>query len=92
VKATPATPATLATIQPVIAHMRARTYDAHRFLLSQASLASQSPLADEAAERAARQAEPLLPAPGTAERERMDRRHAEMIGGLLAAYRMRPAS
>ena len=46
--------------------------------------------ADEAAERAAIQAEPLLPEPGTAERERMDRRHAEMIGGLLAAYRIRP--
>ncbi len=42
--------------------------------------------ADEAADRAAIAAEPLLPAPGTAARAEMDRRHAAIIAGLLAAF------
>ena len=43
--------------------------------------------ADEAADRAAIAAEPLLPAPGTPERAEVDRRHAENLAGLLRAAR-----
>ena len=42
--------------------------------------------ADEAADRAAIAAEPLLPAPGTAEREAMRQRQAATIAGLLAGF------
>jgi hypothetical protein len=42
---------------------------------------------DAADEQAAREAEPLLPAPGTPERERMDMAHRKMVAGLLAGFR-----
>jgi hypothetical protein len=45
------------------------------------SPASPEQAADEAADRAAIAAEPLLPAPGTAARERMDRHRAETVAG-----------
>ena len=41
--------------------------------------------ADEAAEREAIQAEPLLPKAGTPERERLDRLQRATIAGLLSA-------
>ena len=41
--------------------------------------------ADEATERAAIQAEPALPPPGTPERERVERTHRATLAGLLAA-------
>ncbi len=44
--------------------------------------------ADEAADREAIAAEPLLPIQGTAERVRLDRAHATMLRGLLAAARL----
>ncbi len=44
-------------------------------------------LADEAADREAVAAEPLLPAPGTPERDRHDRTLGEMIAGLIRASR-----
>lgn len=47
--------------------------------------ASAEQQAEEAADRAAIAAEPLLPDPGTPERERLDRRHRAMLAGLLAA-------
>ena len=47
------------------------------------SSATPEQAADEAADRAASAAEPLLPAPGTAERTAMDLRHAAIIAGLL---------
>jgi hypothetical protein len=43
--------------------------------------------ADEAAERAAIQAEPPLPPPGTPERERLDLGQLATVAGLLAAAR-----
>ncbi len=46
--------------------------------------------ADAAAERAAVEAEPLLPARGTPERERLDREHKATVAGLLAAARSFP--
>ncbi len=46
--------------------------------------------ANEAVERAAIAAEPLLPIQGTAERVRLDRAHATMLRGLLAAARLPP--
>ncbi len=46
--------------------------------------------ADAAAERAAIQAEPRLPAPDTAERERLERRHAATVIGLRQAAQRRP--
>jgi hypothetical protein len=47
----------------------------------------------EAAERAAIQAEPLLPYTGTPERDRLEQAHSEVVTGLLraAAHRPRPA-
>jgi len=47
--------------------------------------------AEAAAERAAIQAEPRMPPPGTQERTRMDRENAAMVAGLLKAAAMRPA-
>ena len=48
--------------------------------------------ADEAGERAAIEAEPLLPARGTPERERLDGEHKATVAGLLAAARSFPKS
>ncbi len=48
--------------------------------------ASAEQAADEAADRDAVAAEPLLPDPGTPERERMDRQHAAMVAGLLTGF------
>ena len=50
------------------------------------ALRSAQQAADEAADRAAIAAEPLLPAPGTAERTAIDQRHAAIIAGLLAGF------
>lgn len=44
--------------------------------------------ADEAADREAIAAEPLLPMLGTAERERLDRANATMVRGLVMAARL----
>jgi hypothetical protein len=46
-----------------------------------------SPEQAEAADRSAIEAEPQLPAPGTPERDRLDRRHAATVAGLLAGFR-----
>jgi hypothetical protein len=46
--------------------------------------------ADEAADRAAIEAEPLLPPPGSPERNGMDRRHAEVLDGYRRAALQRP--
>jgi hypothetical protein len=43
--------------------------------------------ADEAADHEAIASEPLLPAAGTAERERLDGGQAAMVAGLLAGFR-----
>jgi hypothetical protein len=43
--------------------------------------------ADEAADRHAIGAEGLLPTPGTAERDRLDRDHAATVAGLLRLIR-----
>jgi hypothetical protein len=46
---------------------------------------------DVATDRAAIAAEPLLPAPGTPERDRLDARQGEALAGLLAGFgRHRP--
>jgi hypothetical protein len=46
--------------------------------------------AEERADREAIAAEPLLPPPGRPERDRMDRRHAEVLDGYLRAALQRP--
>ncbi len=43
--------------------------------------------AEEAADHAARQAEPLLPPVGTPARSRLDQAQREMVAGLMAASR-----
>ena len=48
--------------------------------------------ADEAAERAAIQAEPLLPPRGSRERERLDRDQKATLAGLLSAAKPTPQS
>jgi hypothetical protein len=52
--------------------------------------ASPEQSAEEREDRKAIAAEPLLPPPGSTERERMDRVHAEVLNGYLRAALQRP--
>jgi hypothetical protein len=56
-----------------------------------AALADREPDLIDEAERAAIQAEPLLPPEGTPARAALDQRQAETVAGLLEAARVRPS-
>lgn len=53
---------------------------------------SVTPLPDHQCDAPDIRAEPALPPRGTPERDRLDRRQAEMVRGLLTASRQRPTS